>query len=437
MEKFLTKSSSNPNLAGKRPRDEGIPAADQWRKPKKFAVSKESLIDSDKSAESSNRFSGLPVDDVTSETFKEATKKKTISQIPPILIELLGDWTHQNIKTVIEKYEKSFHLQYRGRNKVKVQCYSIKGHQQVKDGLLKENVAFHTFSRKDEKLPKVVIKGLPKFLQATIPSELASIGFAGATITELKTLYPAECPPILVQLPSGTDMGKFKQIKYLSSCVIDIQRYKSNNKIGTQCFRCQGFGHASRNCNRPARCVKCASEHPTWECPKKDREEPARCCNCQENHPANYAQCTERTKYLERIQTKRGILRKELTPRFETAPTIIPELTSNRPSWAQVTRAGNRRSQIYRHSDNQNQDVKLPERKSIKQQSAPSDPVSSNAERNLPETTSGEKTPIHDLATAEMLEILSTIKSIKQEFIKCNTFMDKVILILSHLGHYV
>lgn len=47
-----------------------------------------------------------------------------------------------------------------------------------------------------------------------------------------------------------------------------------------------------------------------------------------------------------------------------------------------------------------------------------------------------DKAPF-DSETSEMLEILTTIKTIKQEFVTCKTFMDKVILILTRLGHYV
>lgn len=408
--------------------------ADQWQLPKKFATSKD--VPKDKETETRNRFSSLPVDDVATEPFKKATKKMAINHIPPILVDLLGgEWTHQNITGVIEKYEKGFHLQFKGRNRVKVQCYSAKGHQLVKEGLLKEKVVFHTFSRKDEKLPKAVLKGLPKHLQETLPAELASIGFAGATITEIKTMYPAECPPLLIQLPSGTDMAKFKQIKYLSSCVVDIEKYKPNNKTGTQCFRCQGFGHSSRNCNRPARCVKCALAHPTWECQKKDREKPARCCNCQQDHPANYAQCTERLKYLQRIQSKREAMRKTTILKAETAPITM---TAPRPdSWANIAKSKIDRLQGFEPTTTafHKPEARIPEGEHTK-------PLKSKLVTQQAQQTSTDAAPVEqfhtqDFATTEMLEILNTIHSIKQEFTKCKTFMEKVILVLTHLGHYV
>ncbi|VVD04375.1 unnamed protein product, partial [Leptidea sinapis] len=79
-----------------------------------------------------------------------------------------------------------------GRKIIKVRCYSAANHQILKDGLIKEKVEFYTYSRKDEKLPKVVIKGLPNFVQSDLPEELESVGFAGAVISELRTLRSTE-----------------------------------------------------------------------------------------------------------------------------------------------------------------------------------------------------------------------------------------------------
>ncbi|VVD02855.1 unnamed protein product, partial [Leptidea sinapis] len=92
---------------------------------------------------------------------------------------------------------------HRGRKIIRVQCYSPKSHHELKNGLAKEKVAFHTYTRKDEKLPKAVIKGLPKYVHTTIPEELASLGFSGVTVTEIKTVFPSECPPLLAQLQVG------------------------------------------------------------------------------------------------------------------------------------------------------------------------------------------------------------------------------------------
>jgi hypothetical protein len=268
MDKFL-KNTSSPIVVSKRPID--VTSPDQFKEPKKFLSNLRKVTKEKSSTPSSNRFDALAVDqeDPDSVPFINATKRKTVNNIPPFVIEMAGEWTHQKVRTTLENHVKNFHMKYNGRKTVKVQCYTTQSHQQLKEGLLKDKVAFHTFTRKDEKLPKVVIKGLPRFMHSTISEELSSIGFPDATVSEIKTRYPLECPPVLVQLPCGTNMSKFKQIKYLASCSVTVERYKPAKNQGTQCFRCQGFGHSSRNCNRPPRCVKCAQNHPTWECPKK------------------------------------------------------------------------------------------------------------------------------------------------------------------------
>lgn len=432
MDKFLSRSSSNPNLANKRAREDEV-SPDKWRRPKKLVATPTS---SSKNTETltDNRFKGLPVDDVdlVPDPFHHASKKKMVNQTPPVIIEIGGNWTHQNIRDVVDKHCKDYHMQHRGSKLVRVQCYSAKNHQLLKDGLASEKVSFHTYTRKDEKLPKAVIKGLPKFVHANIPDELKSLGFVGASVSELRTLLPSECPPVLVQLPSGTDMMKFKKIRYLSNCVIEIQRYKPSKKQGTQCFRCQGFGHAARNCNRPPRCVKCAQDHPTWECTKnKDRQEPARCCNCQQDHPANYAQCNERLKYINRIETRRETLRKAMVSKTARAKMSAPN------TWAHITKFGtNKQTHDHQLITSANHNIDIPERSSNPPPT--SIPLIRTGQLQLPPctgATTGKTT--QDLETMEMLEILSTLQSIKQEFIKCKTFMEKVILILTHLGHYV
>lgn len=275
MDKFLTKSASNPNLS-KRPRDE--PSNQQWIFPKRPAIEKTAR--SRPQISTSNRFSNLTSEqdpNLMSEPFRQAvTPRKRPGNIPPIIIELPPTWTHGKIHDLVTKYNKNFHLHYKGNNKVAVQCYTSVAHEVVKTGLLQEKIAFHTFTRKDEKIFMVVIKGLPESCGETLVDELAELGFKGASITTLKRAADraVPCPPILVKLPAGTEISKFRLIKYLSNCVVDIQRYKPNFTAVTQCYRCQAFGHGSRNCNLPPRCVKCTESHETKDCPKKDKKRP-------------------------------------------------------------------------------------------------------------------------------------------------------------------
>lgn len=423
MDKYVIRSSSTPDLAEKptkRPMDDAEP----WQHPKRFAIPRPVSRDSDINI--SNRFGNLPVDNEVpvSDAFKCATTKRTPRRIPPIVMELHDDWVHHNIKDIIDKYDKDYHLEYKGSNRVKIQCYSAQSHHAVKGGLLTENAVFHTFTRKDEKSPKAVIKGLPAYLKETLAADLEHLGFPGATVVPIKTNRTLQCPPMLVHLPSGTNMAKFKQIRYIASCAITVQRYKSSNTLGTQCYRCQGFGHASRNCNRPARCVKCSLAHPTAQCPSTGFIEDVRCCNCQQNHPANYSKCKERIKYLERIKSKRDTLRGIIIPSKNRPPTNTHEGS------AEIVSATKHTSHppIAEVNHIRVKALHLPEDRVRRE------PVMEDTQTLAP--AKEDLLPTRDSTTNEMLKILAAIKNLKQEFIKCDSFMDKVILILSHVGHY-
>lgn len=405
MEKFLIRSASSSNLSNKRDREEGF---DDWQLAKRTATLKE--ISARPSVPTTNRFRSLNVDNISQlpEPQRAAMQPRSNpKRVPPIIIQMNDNWTHGSIKSAIDKLAKNFHLQYRGKNRVSIQCYSPEAHQKIKEGLQLEKVAFHTFTRKDEKMSKVVIKGLPAYFEETLVEELSLIGFKETTVTKLSSpLKPVQtCPPFLVQLPAGTDITKFRQIRYIGNCAVQICRFKANSSLGTQCFRCQNFGHASRNCYLPPRCVKCPEPHASKDCPKKDRDSPARCCNCNEDHAASYSKCPERQKYLKRLKEKSRIQDEPQKPqRGQPLDNMtIPMPAAAVSSWANLAKGAR-----------------------------PSEQPIRSSERTPPEPHADQ-----DSTTKQMLEILGVIKTIRGQFSECNTMFDKVILILTHLGHYI
>lgn len=386
MDRFLTRSNS----VGKRPL-EGPIKTSEWKIPKRSARQAEQNLP--EPVKTSNSFSYLPGNQLSatdpSARLRDAVTQKP-SRIPPIILNIEPTWTHEFIRTTITSYSKNFHLQYRRNNRVADICHTSESHQAIKDGLRTKDIAFHTYSRKDEKLYKAVIFGLPNYVEDALSSEFAALGFENVIVRKMKV--PAEkssyCPPFLVQLPPGADFGKFRQIRLLCNTVVQIRKYRSNNRYGTQCYRCQGFGHSSSNCNLAPRCVKCTAPHQTGECPKKTRDEPAQCCNCGDYHPANFRQCKEREKYLKNIRERQDQLKAARTVK----PLQKTNFVDERP-WNLVAAA--------------------------------------NTQKFTPTDST------QDPATADMLAILMTIKTIKSQFLGCTNMMDKVILILTHLGQYV
>ncbi|CAH2100526.1 unnamed protein product [Euphydryas editha] len=62
------------------------------------------------------------------------------------------------------------------------------------------------------------------------------------------------------------------------------------NKAPPQCHRCQAFGHASSNCYRTQKCVRCAGEHLARDCPRPLTEPPT-CANCGKPHTTKDRRC--------------------------------------------------------------------------------------------------------------------------------------------------
>ncbi|XP_046980479.1 uncharacterized protein LOC124545575 [Schistocerca americana] len=78
-------------------------------------------------------------------------------------------------------------------------------------------------------------------------------------------------------------------VKSIAACDTTVEEPRAKKKQA-QCYRCLQPGHVARYCDRPQKCVRCAGDHRSDECPVP-REEPAKCCNCGEALPASYGGC--------------------------------------------------------------------------------------------------------------------------------------------------
>lgn len=82
----------------------------------------------------------------------------------------------------------------------------------------------------------------------------------------------------------------------------------SNRKPNvTQCFKCQGYGHISKDCVKTLTCLRCSGDHAVKDC-VKPKEDPL-CANCGEKHAAIYKGCksyqAEVSKVVEKQQQRK------------------------------------------------------------------------------------------------------------------------------------
>jgi hypothetical protein len=63
-------------------------------------------------------------------------------------------------------------------------------------------------------------------------------------------------------------------------------------ELKPQCANSQRYGHTKNYCHLKPRWVKCAGDHVTNQCHRKERSNDVRCVLCGKNHLANYKGCT-------------------------------------------------------------------------------------------------------------------------------------------------
>ena len=159
----------------------------------------------------------------------------------------------------------------------------------------KENIQYHTYAIQSEKILTVVIKELIKLPDIVITNSLRAQGLTPINCTEIPihTKYPL----YRVTFAPGTTFARVNHcVRFIENIKIYWEKYESN-KPAIQCNRCQAHGHLSTNCNKAAKCVKCAGNHDTRNC-TKTADTPATCTNCGGPHLANYSKCPSLLAYL-------------------------------------------------------------------------------------------------------------------------------------------
>ncbi|KAJ0169169.1 hypothetical protein K1T71_014910 [Dendrolimus kikuchii] len=199
-------------------------------------------------------------------------------------------------------------------------------------------VQWFCYSADAEKPAKVAIRGLPP---DTDPEEikraLTELDFAVETVRHIPGVRgrPGCLFHVALKHLNQEELSRLystNELLYMPGVVIEAWR---GQHIVAQCHRCQKFGHSSRNCHRPARCLRCAGEHLVADCPKPRTEET--CANCGKAHAASYRRCPALLKEQRRKRAAHP------PPPLTARPRQPRQPAGNRP--LRPTRAERRRAQ--------------------------------------------------------------------------------------------
>lgn len=176
-------------------------------------------------------------------------------------------------------------------------------------------ISWFCYSPAAELPTKVAIRGLPFDTPAEeVLAALQELGFPAERAKGIPPKKGRHGCTFFVQLAhlnkdTLADLYKVKELLAMPGLTIEAWR---GNKAPPQCHRCQAFGHASANCHRAQKCVRCAGEHLARDCPRPLKEPPT-CANCGKAHTAKDRRCT----VFKKEARKRGI---SLAPPRPTAP---------------------------------------------------------------------------------------------------------------------
>ncbi|KAL0901873.1 hypothetical protein ABMA27_007028 [Loxostege sticticalis] len=249
-------------------------------------------------ASTSNRYSGLPIDlteeptEITPENSQKVRPKK-IHKPPPIILYGIEDLS--NLTDLLNKRVASGTYSYKiiNRDQLRIVTQSTEIYKELIDHVRNNGLIGHTFTQKEKKCYRIVVKNL----HHTTPKT--------AIIEEIEK--------------TGN------KVRGEIICAISRKNKKPLNM-------CQQYGHTKNNCMRPYRCVKCSEGHRTIDCPKKDRNTPATCALCFGDHPANYKGCQvykeirarkmTHTANNKTIPAPRNINKQLNVPKFEQFPPL-------------------------------------------------------------------------------------------------------------------
>lgn len=249
----------------------------------------------------------LPQNTNNRKTKSNPAKTTTKVKPPPIKVQAVFKDPKEAMESMKTgaKEEITFHIRPSGID-IYTQCEE--DFTSIKQKLAESKTPFFTYTTKGDRPVRIVLKGVhSSFTPLEIKEELIA---KNVPVTEVYPMYKKGKVPIdmfLVHLSKNAKVNEIKNnVKYMLNQVIRWTPYEKKN-IGTQCRKCQSFGHAATNCGMLYRCVKCTHKHDPNECPLDDNS-PPKCVNCNENHTANSKNCNVYKEYVSKIsESKRRV----------------------------------------------------------------------------------------------------------------------------------
>ena len=224
------------------------------------------------------------------------------NRIPPIVIYSYLNNHSSTLKQVNEKLTAPVDVKSK-TNWLLLYTKSSHDYNILLSEIRTAKLAYHTYPLPEAIQPRLVLKGIPPNIpEEDVREELAANDIQTVKIMQLTKMDKLtrsvinKYPIFVITFKPSTDMRKVFQLCELCHCLIRWKKFQNSRPI-RQCFNCQNFGHSSKFCGCPPKCVKCDKQHTSKYCTKPVGS-PPKCVNCGGEHPANYTECPQYLRQL-------------------------------------------------------------------------------------------------------------------------------------------
>lgn len=214
--------------------------------------------------------------------------------VPPITV--YGVPTYRDMTNLLTTITEGKFTLSSSKDSFRIKADNLITFDALVDAFRTADLQFFTFPRPDQKLRKLVIRGLSATVQLEdIKEDLTSQGFRFVDIRQLfhRPVNGERRPmPLFVVATMATDSGRdnsLANVERICHHRVSIEKYRGPQGP-RQCYNCQAYGHSSSFCNLPPACFKCARTHASKDC-TKPATTPAECINCKGDHPASSRRC--------------------------------------------------------------------------------------------------------------------------------------------------
>lgn len=353
----------------------------------------------------------IPEPSTTSKNDNSPNQQSTVPiRLPPIIVtSKILDFAKFN-REIRNLVADRYTIRYLNKS-INIYAETKQDFYNIQKELKKDNVEYHSFTPKDEREQKFIVKAAPTTDPDLIKTIAENNNLPINNCIQLKSRKTGQpSTSFLIHAPKKTPLQDFKQIQAIDNIRVRWEHY-ARAAGPSQCHRCQRFGHGSTNCNYPPRCVKCINSHLTKDCTLiKTPTSIAQCCNCLGPHTANYQGCPARAAAVAATSRKSPSTQPRTTPssaRHQVTSDHKPLIQT--PTTTTRTVGG---SLSYRDALVQN-------------------------DQNSDNYTDFQ-TLVHELSELNSIcnikNLINTVRQLKHKLANCKTNMDKLLVLQSLIG---